>query len=167
MIRMGKSNFSACSSQVCVCNTAGARPSRTSSFATSRKKPRVFASWRGGRGLPLGGEAQSLERFLCLASWRGGRVLHLGEEAQSLERFVWPLGEEAFSCLLERRRNLWDVFSTSWRGGPRQTARERDERESTFQQAATGTAKCCSQTSRLLESWKGGLDYVFGLLDMR
>ena len=103
MILMGNSSFSSCSLQVCVCNTVGARPSRASSFVTSRKKPRVFASWRGGLALPLGEEAQSLERV-----------------------FVLPLGEEAVSCILERRHSLWNVlfgllerkpFPASWRGG--------------------------------------------------
>ena len=86
MILMGNSSFSSCSLQVCVCNTAGAQPSRPSSFVTSRKKPRVFASWRGGLGLPLGGQAQSLERFFAL-----------------------PLGEEAVSCILERRHSLFEL----------------------------------------------------------
>ena len=103
MIRMGNSSLSSCSLQVCVCSAAGTRPSRASSFVTLRKKPRVFASWRGGLGLPLGEEAQSLERVFAL-----------------------PLGEEAVSCILERRHSLWNVFlgllerkpfPASWRGG--------------------------------------------------
>ena len=139
MIRMGNSSFSSCSWQVCVCNTVGARPSRASSFVTSRKKPRVFASWRGGLGLPLGEEAQSLERVFALplgeeavscilerrhslwnvfwASWRGSLFLPLGEEAQSLERVFLPLGEEARS--LERVAS-WtggELGESSWRGG--------------------------------------------------
>ena len=54
------------------------------------------------------------------ASWRGVLVLPLGEEAQSLERAVCLLErrQAALSCPLERRRCLWNVVFASWRGGP-------------------------------------------------